>query len=64
MSFRAWKKGFRLVEIPIVFHDRVEGHEQDEQADRPGGDLDGLVAAAAGDPGQDLGDERDSSSTR
>jgi dolichol-phosphate mannosyltransferase len=25
MSFRAWKKGFRLVEIPIVFTDRVEG---------------------------------------
>lgn len=25
MSFRAWKKGFRLVEIPIVFVDRTEG---------------------------------------
>ncbi len=25
MSFRAWKKGFRLVELPIVFTDRVEG---------------------------------------
>ncbi len=25
MSFRAWKKKFRLVEIPIVFTDRVEG---------------------------------------
>jgi dolichol-phosphate mannosyltransferase len=25
MSFRAWKKNFRLVEIPIVFTDRVEG---------------------------------------
>ena len=25
MSFRAWRKGFRLVEIPIVFTDRVEG---------------------------------------
>ena len=25
MSFRAWRKGFRIVEIPIVFMDRVEG---------------------------------------
>ena len=25
MSFRAWRKGFRLVELPIVFTDRVEG---------------------------------------
>jgi len=28
MSFRAWKKGFTLKEIPIVFHDRVEGHSK------------------------------------
>jgi dolichol-phosphate mannosyltransferase len=28
MSFRAWKKGFRLSEIPIVFTDRVEGHSK------------------------------------
>ena len=28
MSFRAWKKGFRLAEIPIVFTDRVEGHSK------------------------------------
>ena len=25
MSFRAWKKGFRIAEIPIVFVDRTEG---------------------------------------
>jgi dolichol-phosphate mannosyltransferase len=25
MSFRAWKKGFKIVEIPIVFVDRTEG---------------------------------------
>lgn len=25
MSFRAWKKGFTLKEVPIIFHDRVEG---------------------------------------
>jgi dolichol-phosphate mannosyltransferase len=25
MSFRAWKKSFRIVEIPIVFVDRTEG---------------------------------------
>lgn len=28
MSFRAWKKGFRLKEIPIIFHERVEGHSK------------------------------------
>jgi dolichol-phosphate mannosyltransferase len=28
MSFRAWKRGFRLVEIPIVFVDRTEGHSK------------------------------------
>ena len=25
MSFRAWRKGFRIVEIPIVFTDRADG---------------------------------------
>ena len=25
MHFRVWKRGFRLVEIPIVFVDRTEG---------------------------------------
>jgi dolichol-phosphate mannosyltransferase len=25
MSFRAWKKGFTIVEIPITFVDRTEG---------------------------------------
>jgi dolichol-phosphate mannosyltransferase len=25
MNFRAWRKGFRLMEVPIVFTDRVEG---------------------------------------
>jgi dolichol-phosphate mannosyltransferase len=28
MSFRAWKKGFRLKEIPIIFTDRVEGQSK------------------------------------
>ncbi len=28
MSFRAWKRGFRLKEIPIIFHDRVEGQSK------------------------------------
>jgi dolichol-phosphate mannosyltransferase len=28
VSFRAWKKGFRVVEIPIIFHDRVEGQSK------------------------------------
>jgi dolichol-phosphate mannosyltransferase len=28
MSVRAWRKGFKLVEIPIVFVDRMEGHSK------------------------------------
>ena len=28
MSFLAWKRGFRLKEIPIVFTDRVEGQSK------------------------------------
>ncbi|MDF1502627.1 polyprenol monophosphomannose synthase [Roseisolibacter sp. H3M3-2] len=28
MSFRAWKKGYRIVEIPIVFVDRTEGESK------------------------------------
>ncbi len=28
MTFRAWKKGFRVVEIPIVFVDRTEGQSK------------------------------------
>jgi len=28
VSFRAWKKGFRLAEIPIVFTDRTEGESK------------------------------------
>lgn len=32
MSFRAWKKRFRIVEIPIVFVDRTEGHSKMSKA--------------------------------
>ena len=28
MSFRVWKRGFRLIEIPIVFVDRTEGESK------------------------------------
>ena len=28
MSFRAWKRGFRISEIPIVFTDRMEGESK------------------------------------
>jgi dolichol-phosphate mannosyltransferase len=28
MSYRAWKKGFRIAEVPIIFHDRVEGQSK------------------------------------
>jgi dolichol-phosphate mannosyltransferase len=32
MNFRAWRKGFRLVEVPIVFTDRVEGSSKMNRA--------------------------------
>jgi dolichol-phosphate mannosyltransferase len=32
MSFRAWRKGFRLREIPILFTDRAEGHSKMSRA--------------------------------
>jgi len=32
MNFRAWKKGFRLAEVPIVFTDRVEGSSKMSKA--------------------------------
>lgn len=28
MSYRVWRKGFRLKELPIIFVDRVEGHSK------------------------------------
>ncbi|HET7584636.1 MAG TPA: polyprenol monophosphomannose synthase [Gemmatimonadaceae bacterium] len=28
MSYRAWRKGFRIIEIPIVFVDRTEGESK------------------------------------
>ncbi len=32
MSFRAWKKRFRLAEVPIIFVDRVEGNSKMSRA--------------------------------
>lgn len=32
MSFRAWRKGFTLVEVPIVFTDRTEGRSKMNRA--------------------------------
>jgi dolichol-phosphate mannosyltransferase len=32
MSFRAWRKGFRIVEVPIVFTDRLERTSKMNQA--------------------------------
>jgi dolichol-phosphate mannosyltransferase len=28
MNYKAWKRGFRLAEIPIIFVDRTEGHSK------------------------------------
>ena len=46
MSFRAWKKGFRLRGDSDRLHRPGGRPEQDEQANRAGGHLDGLVAPA------------------
>jgi dolichol-phosphate mannosyltransferase len=32
MSFRAWRKGFKLIEVPIVFTDRTEGRSKMNRA--------------------------------
>src|SRR5436853_7085614 len=32
MSYRAWKRGFRIIEIPIVFVDRTEGQSKMSKA--------------------------------
>lgn len=32
MKYRAWKAGFRLVEVPIVFTERAEGHSKMSKA--------------------------------
>lgn len=32
MSYRAWKKGFKIVEVPIVFVDRTEGQSKMSKA--------------------------------
>ena len=55
MSYRAWKRGFRIAEIPIVFVDRTGGDEQDVQVHRPRGGLDGLASALVGAARHHLG---------
>jgi dolichol-phosphate mannosyltransferase len=32
MNFRAWRQGFRLIEVPIIFTDRVEGRSKMNKA--------------------------------
>jgi dolichol-phosphate mannosyltransferase len=32
MKYRAWRRGFRLVEVPIVFTERTEGHSKMSRA--------------------------------
>jgi len=28
MKFRAWKRGYKIIEVPIIFTDRTEGHSK------------------------------------
>ena len=39
LTYRAVLRGFRVVEVPIVFRERARGREQDVVADRARGDL-------------------------
>ena len=32
MNYKAWKKGFRLTEVPIVFTERTEGRSKMSKA--------------------------------
>ena len=32
MKYRAWRKGFRIVEVPIIFTERTEGHSKMNKA--------------------------------
>ena len=41
ITYRAVQRGFRVVEVPIVFRDRRVGDVEDEPGDRCGGDLAG-----------------------
>ena len=48
MSFRAWKRGFRIAEIPIVFVDRTEGTSK--MSKRSSARRSGWSGACAGGP--------------
>ena len=47
-TYRALRKGFAVVEVPITFVDRRVGRVQDERRDRPRGDAAGARAPLAG----------------
>ena len=47
MTHRLWREGFKIVEVPIIFTERVEGAFQNVARHRHRGVLDGLVAVAA-----------------
>ena len=32
MKYRAWRKGFRIAEVPIIFTERTEGHSKMSKA--------------------------------
>ena len=50
MTHRLWREGFKIVEVPIIFTERVEGKSKMSRRHRGGGVLDGLVAVAAKRP--------------
>ena len=45
MNFRAWRHGFRIVEVPVVFTERSRGHSKMSGAHCLGGNLEGVGAA-------------------
>ena len=54
MSYRVWKRGFRLVEIPIIFVDRTEGVSKMSKRIMREADLDGLASALVEPHREDL----------
>ena len=50
MTHRLWRQGFRIVEVPIIFTDRIEGHSKMARPNCDRGVVDGLVAVAAKRP--------------
>ena len=46
LNYRAWKKGFRLIEVPIIFIERTEGQSKMSKIDCPRSDVQSVGSCA------------------